>query len=165
MKIYEIVIDWLIETSLFEMAFARRAIIERLRSYQSQINRHALKIIAWPDSRDVPHWRHELTVWGNDFAGMTLRSGKRLRPIGFDLPWKHLYLEPFEDAEEWTLAFLLARLQQEGYSQPVTKPLRQIMIEYMIFIRSFCQAIGSQQAVGNIVNALGQKAINNEDTQ
>jgi hypothetical protein len=158
MKIREILLDSLIGTHLFEMAFARKAIIDRLRSFQDQINEHAIKIIAWPDAQEVPHWKQELTAWGNRLAQMTLRAGRGLRPMGFDLPWKHLYLEPFEGVEEKTLAFILQRLQQEGYTYPVAKTLPQIMTEYTAFIRPFCQAIGSQQVVGGIVNALGQPA-------
>jgi hypothetical protein len=153
MKTMEIV-DSLIESPLFEMPFQRKVIINRLRDLQFQINDHALKIITWPDAQEVPHWKHELTAWGNQLARMTLRTGRGLRPMGFDLPWKHLYLEPFEGAEENTLAFSLRTLEEE-LSRPISKSTVQIMAEYMAFIRPFCQAIGSQQTVGEIVSALG----------
>jgi hypothetical protein len=57
MKIMDIV-DAAIESPLFETAFQRKAIIDRLRGLQFQINAHALKIIAWPDAREVSHWKH-----------------------------------------------------------------------------------------------------------
>jgi hypothetical protein len=157
MKIREIVLDTLIKTRLFEMAFERKAIIDKLRAFQPQINRHAFKIIIWPDAQEATHWKHELTVWGNDLAALTMRTGRGLRPMGFDLAWKHLYLEPFEGSESQSATFLVRALEQE-YQRLVTKPLSQIMAEYMAFIRPFCQAIGSQQTVGEIVQALGQSA-------
>jgi hypothetical protein len=54
---------WEIIYRIDEMAFRRKAIIDKLRGLQSPINSHALKIIAYPDSQDVPHWRRELIVW------------------------------------------------------------------------------------------------------
>jgi hypothetical protein len=132
----------------------RKRVVERLSNFQYQISLHALKIIAWPDSQEVPHWKHELTVWGNDLAGIWLR-GRPSRPMGFDLAWKHLYVEPFGQVEDRALAFRLQDIQRE-YQRPITKPLAQIMAEYMAFIRSFCEAIGIGQLTGDIVNTLGQ---------
>jgi hypothetical protein len=45
MKIWEII------TRLAEMAFRRKAIVDKLRALQSPINSHALKIIVYPDSQ------------------------------------------------------------------------------------------------------------------
>ena len=154
MKIMEIV-DSLIESPLFEMAFQRKVIINRLRDFQFQINDHVLKIIAWPDAQEVPHWKRELTAWGNQLARMTLRVGRGSQPMGFDLPWKHLYQEPFEPEVNSAVAFSLRAISEE-YQRPISKMLPQIVSEYMAFIRPFCQAIGSQQTVGQIVNALGR---------
>jgi hypothetical protein len=84
MKIMEIV-DSVLESSLFEMAFQRKVIINRLRDLQFQINRHVMKIIVWPSAQEVPHWKRELTGWGNDLTAMTLRAGRGARPMGFDL--------------------------------------------------------------------------------
>jgi hypothetical protein len=153
MKIREIILDTLIGTRLFEMAFQRKRVIEQLTNLQDQINLHALKIIAWSGAQEVPHWKRELTTWGNDLAGMWLR-GRPSRPMGFDLAWKHLYLEPFEGAEDFALTFRLQRIQQE-YQRPITKQPAEIVAEYMTFIRQFCEVIGRGQLTGDIVNALG----------
>jgi hypothetical protein len=155
MKIMDI-LDAMIESPLLEMAFQRKVIIARLRDLQFQINDHVLKIIAWPDAPDVPHWKRELTAWGNQLGRMTLRVGKGLRPMGFDLPWKHLYEEPFQPRVDAAVAFSLRAISEE-YQRAITKPLPEIVAEYTAFIRSFCQAIGSQQTVGDIVKALGGK--------
>lgn len=139
---------------LFEMAFQRRAIIERLRAYQDQINLHAIKIIVWPDAPEVTHWRRELAAWGNRLAAMDLRTNKRIRPMGFDLAWTHLYREPFELSQR-ALPF---RLQVIGndYPWPITKSPDQIMHELTTFLRAFCQAIGNGEPVNAMVNTLGQ---------
>jgi hypothetical protein len=154
MKIWEVVLDSLIGTRLFEMAFERKRVIERLTNYQDQINLHALKIIVWPNAEEVAHWKRELMAWGNDLAGMWLR-GRPSHPMGFDLAWKHLYLEPFEHVESRALAFRLERIQRE-YQDAITKQPDQVMAEYKAFIRSFCRAIGQGQFADAAVNALGQ---------
>src|ERR1700733_12186639 len=83
MKIREVLLDTLIGTRLFEMAFERKLVIDRLMSLQDQINSHAIKIIVWPDAQEVPHWKHELTAWGDNLASMWLK-GRPSRPMGFD---------------------------------------------------------------------------------
>lgn len=153
MRLSEIV--WPIVEPLFEMAFERKAIIDRLRALQDQINFHALKIIVYPTAQEVSHWKRELTAWGNNLAGMQLRMGKQARPMGFELPWKHLYREPFEGDEDGALRFRL-QVIHEDYQRPITKPPDEIKTELTGFLRALCDAIGRQQTVGAIVNTLGR---------
>jgi hypothetical protein len=153
MKIWEIFSDALIESRLFEMAFERKKIRRDISALQPQINRHAVKIIVWSDDQAVSHWRRELTGWGNDLMGM--QPAWTRQPMGVKMPWKHLYLEPFEGNEVQHFDLILRMLKDEGYTRPVTKTIPQIMAEYNAFIRPFCEAIGSRQTVGDIVNALG----------
>ena len=157
MKIREIIIDWLIYTRLFEIAFERKHVIDQLSNSQYQININALKIIVWPNAQEVPDWKRELRAKGNALAGMWLLRGRRSPPMGFDLAWKHLYLEPFEYVEDQALTSRLQFIQRE-HQRPITKQPVQIMAEYMAFIRPFCQAIGQGQFVDSVVDALGQSA-------
>ena len=153
MKVMDLV-DSVIESPLFEMAFQRKVIINRLRGFQFQINSHALKIIAYPDSQDVPHWRRELIAWGNDLAAMQLRGLRGVTPMGFAMAWNGLYREPFEGAEDHVLQMKLGQIERE-YERPISKNQRQILAELMAFLRSFCEAIGRSQFVDQVVNALG----------
>src|SRR5262249_13653101 len=109
-----------------------------------------------PDAQEVPHWKRELTVWGNDLAASWLR-GRPSRPMGFDLAWRHLYLEPFEGAEDQALQLRLDHVEAE-YHRPITKPPAEIMSEYVAFSRLFCAAIGRGQLTGDIVDVLGRSA-------
>jgi hypothetical protein len=146
---------WEIVYRIDEMAFRRRAIIDKLRSLQTPINSHALKIIAYPDGQDVPHWRRELIAWGNDLTAMQLRGLRGVTPMGFNMAWNGLYLEPFEGAEDRVLQLKLGQIERE-YQRPITKDHRQIMAELTAFLRSFCEAIGRSQFVDSVVNSLGQ---------
>lgn len=149
MKIWEIV------ARLDEMALRRKAIVDKLRALQPQINAHALKIIAYPDSPDVPDWRSELIAWGNDLTAMQLRGFRGVTPMGFAMAWNGLYREPFEGAEDRVLQLKLGMVERE-YQLPITKDRSRIMAELIDFLRSFCEAIGRSQFVDPVVNAFGQ---------
>lgn len=138
-----------------EMAFKRRAIIDKLRALQSPINSHALKIIVYPDAEQVPHWKRELIAWGNDLAAMQLRGFRGVTPMGFALAWNGLYREPFEGAEDRVLEFKLGQIERE-YQRPITGDHRQIMAELTRFLRLYCEVIGQSQFVDAVVNSLGQ---------
>src|SRR3954453_12979120 len=138
-----------------EMAFKRRAIVDKLRALQAPINSHALKIIVYPDGEQVPHWRRELIAWGNDLAAMQLRGFRGVTPMGFALAWNGLYREPFEGAEERVLAFQLGRIEHEN-QRSITADRRWIMTRLTGFLSSYCEAIGRSEFFDPIVNALGQ---------
>jgi hypothetical protein len=146
MKIWEIV------TRLDEMAFRRKAIVDKLRALQSPINSHALKIIVYPDSQDLSHWRRELIAWGNDLTAMQLRGFRGVTPMGFAMAWNGLYREPFEGAEDRVLQLKLGQIERD-YKCPITKDRRQIIAELTAFLRSFCKAIGQSQFVDPVVDA------------
>ena len=158
MKIREVLLDTLIGTRLFEMAFERKLVIDRLMSLQDQINSHAIKIIVWPDAQEVPHWKHELTAWGDNLASMWLK-GRPSRPMGFDLAWKILYIGPFEGLEARAIQSRLYRLRRD-YPYPIAKQPDQILIELTAFLRALCQVIGQGEIelVDSVIEPLGQSA-------
>jgi hypothetical protein len=149
MKIWETV------TRLDEMAFRRRAIIDKLRALQPQINAHALKIIAYPDSPEVDHWRRELSAWGNDLTTMQLRGLRGVTSMGFALAWNGLYREPFEGAEEKVLELKLGIIERE-YQRRIAKDRGQMIAELKGFLRPFCEAVGRSEFVDSIVQSLGR---------
>jgi hypothetical protein len=143
---------WEIIYRIDEMAFRRKAIIDKLRALQTPINSHALKIIVYPDSEDVPHWRRELIAWGNDLAAMQLRGLRGVTPMGFAMAWNGLYREPFEGAEDRVLQLKLGQIENE-YQHPINKDRGQIMAELTGFLRRFCDTIGQSQLVDPVVNS------------
>jgi hypothetical protein len=144
---------WEVIYRIDEMAFRRRAIIDRLRALQTSINSQALKIIVYPDSQDVTHWRREFVAWGNDLAAMQLRGFRGVTPMGFTMAWNGLYRQPFEGAEDRVLQLKLGQIEREYQCQrPVAKDRTQILAELTAFLRAFCQAIGESQFVDPVVN-------------
>src|SRR3954451_22045192 len=108
-----------------EMAFKRRAIIDKLRALQTPINSHALRIIVYPDAEEVRHWKRELIAWGNDFAAMQLRGFRGVPRMGSALAWTGLYREPFEGPEDRVLQLKLAQTERE-YQRPIARSMWQI---------------------------------------
>jgi hypothetical protein len=143
---------WEIVSRIDEMAFRRKAIVDKLRALQTPINSHALKVIAYPASDDVSHWKRELIAWGNDLAAMQLRGFRGITPMGFALSWNALYREPFEGAEDRVLQLKLGQIERE-YERPITKDRQQVMAELVGFLRRYCEAIGDSQFVEPVVSA------------
>jgi hypothetical protein len=146
---------WKIGARLDEMAFRRKAVIDKLHALQGPIIDHAVKIIVYPDAPEVPHWKRELAAWGNDLAAMFPRTIRGPRPIGFDLAWHGLYQEPLEGHEDASLRFQLDRIEHE-YQRPIGKDRAQIIAELTGFLRSLSLAIGQGQFVYSVVNSIGQ---------
>jgi hypothetical protein len=143
---------WEIIYRIDEVVFRRRAIVDKLRALQTPINSHALKIIVYPHSKVLPHWKRELIAWGNDLAAMQLRGFRGVTPMGFAMAWKGLYREPFEGAEDHVLELKLGQIERE-YQHPTSKDRRQIMAELTAFLRRFCGAIGDSQFVDPVVDS------------
>jgi hypothetical protein len=141
MRLWEIVYD-----RLDEMAFRRKAIIDKLRALQTPINSHLLKIIVWPDAEEAPHWKHELIALGDDLAAMRLRGFRGVAPMGFRLAWEHLYEEPFAGAESDVLRLKLGSIRRD-YQRSIAMTPTQIMAELTGFLRRFCEAIGRGRSV------------------
>jgi hypothetical protein len=146
---------WEIVYRIDEMAFRRRAAIDKLRALQTPINSRALKLIIYPDSQEAEHWRRELTAWGADLAAMQLSGLRGVTPMGSAMAWNGLYREPFEGAEERVLQLKLGQIERK-YQRPITKGHREIMSELTAFLRWFCEAIGRSEFVDPIVASLGQ---------
>lgn len=57
-------VDW--ENVIEEVDSVGRNELHRTRSLLIQALRHRLKILAWPDSREVPHWQEEAIIFEID---------------------------------------------------------------------------------------------------
>ena len=79
MRIRELLLDAVISTKIFEMAFKRKNAIDKIRNKQDVISEHLLKVLLFPNSRDVPGWKKELDVWLYDIGDIILKPyGDRL---------------------------------------------------------------------------------------
>jgi hypothetical protein len=68
-------VDW--ENIVEEVESVGRSELHRTESLLTQALRHRLKIMAWPDSREVPHWREGKILFQMDAARAFQESMRR----------------------------------------------------------------------------------------
>ena len=100
MKIKDIVTNWLIETDLFEMAFQRKIVINKVRSLQLQISKHLIKCLYYnvPDTTKE-HWYKEINTWLSDIDEYRLKNNKTLNGSVY---YKLLFREPLGERTDVT---------------------------------------------------------------
>jgi hypothetical protein len=106
MRIYEILIDKLIETSLFEMAFDRKTAKNKITDLSPLIFEHLLKLFVfnYPQGRD--HWITELNGWFKSINKIYLKSTNK-KPSGTDI---YTWLI-FESAPHYDVNYLEDQVQ------------------------------------------------------
>lgn len=92
MKFLDNVTDWLSDTSLFEMAYQRKEVINKIRNLQDEIATHLVK----HEMYDVPvetkkHWQAEINAWCGKIHKLKLKNGKKLSG---DMYYTLLFSEP-----------------------------------------------------------------------
>ncbi len=91
MKVKDLLVDSLMDTKLFEMAFAKKVAIDKARNLQNQIARHLIKIQMYAQSQYVQHWVSEVNGWLLDIQENKLRGTNK------PLPHRDLMLILFEE--------------------------------------------------------------------
>lgn len=98
MRIKDLMVDWLSDTELFEMAFARKDAINKVRNVQSQIARHIIKYFYYDVTEDTKkHWASEINSWLNLIDELELKNKKKLSG---EIYYKLLFSEPLETTSE-----------------------------------------------------------------
>ena len=83
------------ETKLFEMAFKRKKLIEKIEGLQNPINEHLLKIILFDDKVNFSKHVNDLETWLLDIQEMDfLSSNKKLKSKDH---FNTLFIEPISN--------------------------------------------------------------------
>jgi hypothetical protein len=83
----------LLEVHVFEMAFQRKVVIEKVRSLQGQIADHLCKIALYPEHRARKHWEKEIQSWLSNLNRNFFNGSKKLSQAEY---MNFLWNEPFE---------------------------------------------------------------------
>jgi len=98
MRIGEIIVDWLNETVLFEMAYQRKKVIEIISNHQQQIAIHLVKCLYYDvPSGMVDHWIAEINAWLGKINSLKLKNGKKLSG---DVYYALLFREPLGELSD-----------------------------------------------------------------
>ena len=99
MRIIEIIIDSLIKTSIFEMAFAKADAIRKTSELQFEISEHLVKVFMYSEySEHVNHWCNELNSWLKKIQKLKLKNSNK--PLPYNVLRKILWEQPVESIEE-----------------------------------------------------------------
>lgn len=92
MRLYELFENMFIETFIFEMAYNKKVAIEKVRNLQNQIATHLVKIVIYPESENIQHWKNEVNAWLLSLQKNKLKG--KDRPLSKELFIKLLFDEP-----------------------------------------------------------------------
>jgi hypothetical protein len=98
MSIKDIIVDTLMKTSLFEMAFSKSEAIKKTSDLQFEIARHMIKIYMYRNSIHVNHWCNELNSWFHRIQDHKLKGTKK--PLAYKDLYHILFEQPLESVEE-----------------------------------------------------------------
>lgn len=73
MRLREILLDAIINTKLFEMAYQRKIAIDKVRSRQDTIALHLVKLLMFSNNNVVPHWKTEVNSWISELNRIKLK--------------------------------------------------------------------------------------------
>lgn len=74
MRINEMLINGLMATRIFEMAFSKKVAIDKARNLQNQIAKHLVKMIMYRNSEYFNHWGSEVNGWLEDIQDNRLKG-------------------------------------------------------------------------------------------
>ncbi len=100
-------LDLLIETRLFELAYKRKVAIDKVRDLSFNTSEELLKILMYKDSKNQSHWRGKFNGWFKDIKRYSKNTLKEKDLINL------LYEEPL--GEIWQLEDLIKDIEQDYY--------------------------------------------------
>lgn len=76
MKLKDLFLNWVINTPLFEMAFERKVLINKVRNLQDALSEHLIKLLALNMPENVNHWQQEINGYLDLLQRYKLRGRK-----------------------------------------------------------------------------------------
>lgn len=99
------IMDALMEVHIFEMAYQRKVIVNKVRDLSLHIAEHVNKIALWSDNSARKHWEKEIHAALANISKLRYDGTKRLKS---DEYFNLLYIEPFERSD------LIQSVSKEG---------------------------------------------------
>jgi hypothetical protein len=118
MRLFELLMDRLCDTSLMEMAFQRKQARTHATGLSNQLSLHMIKILMFGKAVQLAHWIKECDVWLHDIQDMTLKNTKK--PLGYADLMYLLHEGPLELVEQ--VQKKMNRLYREYPDHEITEP-------------------------------------------
>lgn len=94
MRIFEIITDYLLDSPLFEMAFERKTVVNKVRDISITLSRHLIKYLAF-DDQAKNHWLNEINGYLNMIDDVTLKPNNK--KLSGDVYYSLLWDGPLND--------------------------------------------------------------------
>jgi len=91
---------WLIhkKDKLEEMSKPLKTLLKEIRDLEYELNSHILKILLFPKSNSINHWKNEISTWLLKIGRLKSQHNKGY--LDYSMYRKLLYDEPFENGYE-----------------------------------------------------------------
>lgn len=73
----ELFLNLILETELFEMAYDRKKCIKTCEDLSHELCYHFIKVMLFPSSINVNHWKSEIKTWLNKIDDLKLKPNDR----------------------------------------------------------------------------------------
>jgi hypothetical protein len=112
MRIQDIILDVIIGTRLFEMAFKRKNAIDKVRAYQSTLISHLIKILIFEKSENRNHWCNEVNSYLDSIQDIKLKGTNQ--PLESSMLFELMFNEPIGHLS--TVDKMIIRIQRQYQS-------------------------------------------------
>jgi hypothetical protein len=112
MRIRDIILDVIIGTRLFEMAFKRKNAIDKVRAYQSTLISHLIKILIFEKSENRNHWCNEVNSYLDGIQDIKLKGTNQ--PLESSMLFELMFNEPIGHLS--TVDKMIIRIQRQYQS-------------------------------------------------
>jgi hypothetical protein len=142
MRIIEILIDSLIKTSIFEMAFSKADAIRKTSELQFEIAEHLIKVFMYSESEYVNHWCNELNSWLKKIQKLKLKNSNK--PLPYNVLRKILWEQPVESIEE--VQSHMNHIYREYKNLSISKPDARVIHSHIaIVLHDICTDISKDK--------------------
>lgn len=137
MKLFEIMLDKLNETALFEMAFERKKAKAKVVGLSPQIFRHLAKMLILNSPDDFKHWAGEVNGWMRDIQETTLKGNNKR--IDKDTLYQWLVFESAPTYDE-TYIQTLKMYWEDDYPDALVLPHDEsaVIVRMLTIIKNAC---------------------------
>lgn len=145
-------VDEITNQPILEMAFNRKTILRKTEQFETQINKHLLKLFGMDaDDGLKHHWKAELDAWYDEIGSMVCKTNNK--PLGADFYYKVLYDGMFGQVEERNVGRFLDLLVRQGFTRN-NEPVDQIVERLRTFHRLASENISNQLSNVQLISEL-----------
>jgi hypothetical protein len=132
MRLFDLFLDTVADTTLFEMAFKRKKAKDSVASVSYQLALHILKIIVFEASEERSHWIKEADVWLRQVQNTKLKNTKAPLPYLDLMEILHEgYLETVLEVQD-----LMNYLHQEYPTHQIIEPDAKVVHKQLLDLYS-----------------------------